>query len=183
MNNLERAPQKNMKFTERLLRGIGGYTLGFMGVSLQATGLFSANPLAVAAGTGLAYLGHRVLDPYYDHIYGQPTRESSRLARFAKFNAALVPTYVGASLLGAAVFGGAGLNAVERVAVGAIGLPVMAAGNLIEQRLHTGEPFFNHEPSPEAVVIDPIEQIQPSGLFNRIRSAIHAFRNPQPAAV
>jgi hypothetical protein len=189
MNTLHNtSPEHKMKRSERLLRAFGGYALGFAGIAMQANGIGTLNPVSFAIGTGLAYLGHKVLDPYYDQQFGKPSHESSKLARFAKFNAGLVPTYIGATLLSGAIFNEAGRAVAERVAVGAFGAATLLVGGAVEHYAHNKESLLPPlEPMTDPVIIEataqPQEQLQATGLFSRIKAAIHAFRGQQTATV
>ena len=184
MTSPELQTERVMKRSERFIRAIGGYSLGFLGISLQASGIASLNPLSLAAGTGITYLSHRIMNPYYNAIYGAPTRERTVLNKFVRFNVGLVPTYIGASLVSGAIFGGVGLNAAGRVPEGAIGLPVLAAGGLIEQRMHRGESLVannQYEVPLQEVISCPEHILQPQGIFARIKTSfMNGFHNHMP---
>lgn len=125
-------------------------------------------------------------------------RTPERLARlfggyalsFARFNAGIIPTYIGASLLGGAIFGGTGLKAAGRVIEGGVGFGIMRFGDHIERSMHTGVPLFNNSAEQslpahtEAVNVEapayPIQGLNQTGLWSRVITAWQTLRGHTP---
>jgi hypothetical protein len=166
---------ERMRLPEKLARTIGGYTLGFIGLTWEVGGVLTLSPLVASAGAGLVYAGHRVIEPLNDQTYGMHNEVIPKWRRALRFNASLVPTYIGASLLGDALFGGlftgVSLDAGDRVTSAVIGFPITYLGNRYEQHLHTGGAIM------PGIIDSPVERLtarRESGLLQRFVQGLRA---------
>lgn len=165
-----------MRFRQRLARELGGYALGFTGMMLEAGGIATINPIVAAIGAGAVYLGHRVIEPAHDALFGEHPDTLPKYRRAARFNVSLLPTYIGASLLSAGILGGklngSTLKAGERIAMGAVGFPTLLAGGAYERHLHLGGSLIPGLTSPTTPATDESDPLSSTpSLFTRIQDA------------
>jgi hypothetical protein len=166
MNRPEQDDQRNRERVIRaknFARSIGGYALGLVGVGVAAGGMAGSAPvLGMAAGAGMIYASREVMRPLYkeagDQTTEQPHKES-RVRRFGRgliFTAGMAVNYLGASLMGNALFGGHGLNAGERVASGLFGAAALIPGDAMIRASYKPELYGPVERLDQQTVTEPV---------------------------